>query len=1055
MTPVGLETIRYLLKISKFKIRVAVNQNIPTDFDEMGEILSEKRVEIVTLNFEDPISFSKSFENVHFVIFAPPVENRELVCDRIILTSTKFHVEKIAFLSILGANLNEEGEDYASSFIRELARIEENLKSTPLSYSILRPNFFQFGTSFLRIYENGIVKFPKAKASFIADEDIGKCLARVIVFEGYENQTYNLTGSEILGIKILQSNLFFNYSKSKKKTDLEAIAKVFSERFDGRDVDSHLLSLEEVEERMEEQMIETKKAKEWLSLFSKFTKIEASEQIEDGVKNIMGRKAITFMSWSHKNQSLFDNIDSKNRFDENAMLEEQKKRKVLSKKEERKKEKLKKEYEEWLSYIEMQEKKKREEEEEKRKKEEEKKRQEEEKKKKEEQRRKRKEQKKKELIEKRKQEEEDLKKEFFEWKKQQEQSDLEHEKKQEQNKKKKKKLKKRSHNSQSDVAFDKEFIQNGNFSQRENPGSNSMESNPIEKVAEDIIPTRFFRNANKFERTPAYRYYSEKKQSWISTNWASYKKKVTSAAIGILATGSTVGEKFSIFCSNRPEWTICHLAVLSCGLVSVPIHNSFAESQIVNAFNNCEPSYILIDNQKDLSYLSSPNILNFIPKYFIFVGDIEDGVAQNGSSIISWSKLISKPLENRNWYQRLNMILNDLKGENLAIINYSLDEKPLGRMFTHKALVSSVDGISSTLQFDNNDLSLSHVSLADSNEQLFTIYLPIKIGFEVCYNTIIEDLHNNMKALQPTFLYSAPKLWEKFYGAIRSHAKNTISLKNLDKNAKFNLKNFVGCQKLKFCVVNGQLPLPLLRTFESIGIIICVSYGGLEFSSMVTCNSPQFYKHGTVGRPLKGCNLSISKLGEIIVKGEMLFSGIYRNNELMNTFFTKDDWFITEDIGSIDESDYLSFIAGKDEQIITQKGNTILPLPIEKRIKTHPLVGDAIVVGNNRPFLVALITVEPQALKRIADSKNMTVTEALDDPNTKKRIILHLSKHIGNHINEINEKGLEKINAHTILLKEFSVVNGELFPSLKLNRKFIEEKYGETIETMYSSVASN
>eukprot|EP01091_Cochliopodium_minus_P011782 TRINITY_DN3430_c1_g2_i1.p1 TRINITY_DN3430_c1_g2~~TRINITY_DN3430_c1_g2_i1.p1 ORF type:complete len:488 (-),score=145.77 TRINITY_DN3430_c1_g2_i1:3146-4609(-) len=335
LTPPGTEAIKNLLKTTKYKIRVVINQNIPTDFDQLGEIMSEKRVELVTLNFDDPISFCKSFRDVHYVFFAPPIENREIICDQIIITSTKFHVEKILFLSILGSNINEEGDDYASTYIRQIGKIEENLKTTLLNYTILRPLFFQFGPSLLKIYEDGIVKYPKERASFISVEDIGKCISRVLSFEGYENQTYDLTGAQVL--------------------DLKEIAHVFSERFDDRNVDYQVLSIEDVEDRMEEQMIDEKKSREWISLFKKFSEMDC-EIITEGVKQIMGRNPSTFHAWSQKNQNLFDDIDSRNKIDENSIHQSSVpvSRKSLreQKREEKEKKILEKEYHEWLAFIE-------------------------------------------------------------------------------------------------------------------------------------------------------------------------------------------------------------------------------------------------------------------------------------------------------------------------------------------------------------------------------------------------------------------------------------------------------------------------------------------------------------------------------------------------------------------------------------------------------------------------------------------------------------------------------------------------------------------------------
>ena len=250
----------------------------------------------------------------------------------------------------------------------------------------------------------------------------------------------------------------------------------------------------------------------------------------------------------------------------------------------------------------------------------------------------------------------------------------------------------------------------------------------------------------------------------------------------------------------------------------------------------------------------------------------------------------------------------------------------------------------------------------------------------------------------------------------------------------------LGCQNLRTALVTGvsSLSLSVLRAFEGIGVLLCESFS-LD-GVLVTCNTPRNYKFGTVGTPLGANKVRISKSGEI---------------EFCGPSAPSDDssWITTDDIGSIDDDNFLTFISNKEEVIRTSNGTSVLPVPLEKKLKSHPLVSEAILIGNARPHLVALVTVEQGALRKLAESKQKSVSEALADEKLRNRIVRHLTKRIGEHIDEVNEKlaDWQKVRAHTVLLREFSASEGEVSRNLRLNRKIIEERYKEAIDAMYST----
>jgi long-chain acyl-CoA synthetase len=247
--------------------------------------------------------------------------------------------------------------------------------------------------------------------------------------------------------------------------------------------------------------------------------------------------------------------------------------------------------------------------------------------------------------------------------------------------------------------------------------------------------------------------------------------------------------------------------------------------------------------------------------------------------------------------------------------------------------------------------------------------------------------------------------------------------------------------------VTGAAPInpEILRFFDAAGLLILEGWGMTETSTAATIAKPDDFKFGTVGKPFRGCEIKIAEDGEILVKGPNIFQGYYKNEEATREAL-KDGWLHTGDLGEIDEDGYVKITGRKKDIIITAGGKNITPANLEAEIKQHPLVSQCVVIGDRRPFLIALITLDPEEAAKFAQEHDLPADSAALAENQAVRDSIQA------HIDEVNEKfaRVEQVKRFTILPQDLSQEGGELTPTMKVKRNVVAEKYDDEVERLYS-----
>jgi long-chain acyl-CoA synthetase len=426
--------------------------------------------------------------------------------------------------------------------------------------------------------------------------------------------------------------------------------------------------------------------------------------------------------------------------------------------------------------------------------------------------------------------------------------------------------------------------------------------------------------------------------------------------------------------------------------------------------------------------------------------------------------------------------IDGVKPEDMATIVYTSGTTgpPKGAVLTHGNFAWTLQSIGSVLPFqDGTERVLSYLPLSHIFERLTSDWGGIHNGVEVWFNEDITKLKDNLEECRPTFFIGVPRVYEKFYmglqKVIETHPKKDLIKKAIAaatekvelvqagkpvpmglrlKTALFDrlviskLRHGLGMDNVRFAIT-GAAPIndEILKFLFALGINVLEGYGQTEDNAPTSVNPPHKPKIGTVGLPIPGLEVKIAEDGEILVKGPNVFKGYFKNEEATKETMSDDGYLMTGDIGEFDNEGYLKITDRKKDLIITAGGKNISPQEIEGKLKFAPLVSQAVVIGDRRPFLTALITLDPEIAPAWAKEQGIDFTDVTELADNEK-----VQAAVEKIVEEVNSglAKVETIKKWTVLPRDFTQEAEEITPTLKVKRKTINEKYGDLIERMYS-----
>jgi len=553
---------------------------------------------------------------------------------------------------------------------------------------------------------------------------------------------------------------------------------------------------------------------------------------------------------------------------------------------------------------------------------------------------------------------------------------------------------------------------------------------------------------------------------WQDLSAADFQKQVIALAKGFVSAGIQPGDKIGMMCKTRFEWTLIDFAVWYAGAVLVPIYETSAPSQIL--WNLTDSGAIGIITETAEHFARYDEIAADVPAvahtWKIDLGDL-DKLTKAGTGVTD------EEIERRR---------NLAKGSDLATLIYTSGTtgKPKGCILTHsnfvelcrnaqKAIPEVVNPDSSTLLF----ITMAHVFAR------FIAVLGVHGGVKVGHQHDTKLLLPSLASFRPTFLLAVPRVFEKVYNSSEQKAESGGKGKIFRKAAEVAIAHSKAVDaghvplgmKLQFAVldrlvlskirtalggrvkyaVSGSAPLGLRlgHFYRSLGLTILEGYGLTETTAPISVNLPSNFKIGKVGPPLPGVSVRIADDGEIQAKGVDVFAGYWNNKEATEEAFD-DGWFRTGDIGIFDEDGYLEITGRKKEIIVTAGGKNVAPAALEDPIRANPIIGQVIVVGDQKPFISALVTLDEEMLPTWLKNNGLDATLSVDAAAKNPKVLAEVQKAVDAANATVSRA--ESIRKFVILDAELTEASGHLTPKLSIKRNVILKDFADEIEGMYN-----
>ena len=588
----------------------------------------------------------------------------------------------------------------------------------------------------------------------------------------------------------------------------------------------------------------------------------------------------------------------------------------------------------------------------------------------------------------------------------------------------------------------------------------------------ETICQLFLHTLKGYPRDDLMLYKKEGKYVPISTDEFGIKVKYFS--LGLKELGLNPEDKLVILSETRPEWVMTDIATLCAGSVTVPVYPSLIPEQIKYITDNSDAKIVVYSDSEQGSKIKE--IRSELPKvshYLTFESQAPDGVLTFDQVLAKGKKIFE---ESPDLFDKSASLA---RPDKLASILYTSGTTgvPKGVMLTHNNFVSNVKGVTDVIEFSNEDTVLSWLPLSHSFERIAT-YSYLYKGCCIGYAESMLTVGQNMPEVHPTIVVGVPRLFEKVYAAVmdnvlaspplkrkiffwatkvgREFGQRTLRGEPIPKYLEFKRKI---AHKLVFSkiiaktggrirfFVSGAAPLSkdIAELFYAMGLIVLEGYGLTETSPVITVNRLEKIKFGSVGPPIPDVEVKIAEDGEILARGPNIMKGYYKMEEETREAI-RDGWFYTGDIGHVDEDGFVVITDRKKDIIVTAGGKNVAPQPIENAIKTNTYMTDVLVIGDKRKFMSALIVPNFDKLEEYAKF-NKIPYENKQDLIKKEVIIKFLEAEVDRATP--NFASYEKVKKIALLDREFTIADGEITPTFKIKRSFVEKKYAELIEALY------
>ncbi len=564
---------------------------------------------------------------------------------------------------------------------------------------------------------------------------------------------------------------------------------------------------------------------------------------------------------------------------------------------------------------------------------------------------------------------------------------------------------------------------------------------------------------------------------WQPVSWSYVNDRSEKIAAGLLSLGIKPGNAVSILGNTRLEWTLTDLGVMRAGMISVGIYQTLSREQITYILNDSQSKVLFLENKEQFDKIQ-PQLdqLPSLEKIVIWDGDVDADLVIRLSELIKAGEkaLAGKP-------DLVEQAEKAILADDTALVIYTSGTTgpPKGACLTHKNILAELSATSIIPNEILGDTMMFFLPLSHVGERVAGQFMRISRGITAAYVKDINHILDDIKEIRPTFFGSVPRIFEKAYAKVQSEVENASPLKRAlfqwavktgkavsrihqkggnipldlqirkaiaDRLVLSKIRNIFGGRVNYFLSSAAPISVEILEFFHACGMLILEGYGQTEVSCFCTACMPDAYRFGSVGKALPNVELKIADDGEIMVKGDIVFKGYHNQEELTRKTINPEGWIYTGDIGRLDSDGFLWITGRKKEIIVTSGGKNVTPSNIESRIMNHPLIEHAMVHGDRRNYLTALISLSHENLIAWAgkNGHNTRDIQALIQSEPVKAEVQSAIDYANKELAKF-----ETIKKYVIVSKPFGVETGELTPTMKVRRKEVEKKYIHLLDSLY------
>lgn len=568
---------------------------------------------------------------------------------------------------------------------------------------------------------------------------------------------------------------------------------------------------------------------------------------------------------------------------------------------------------------------------------------------------------------------------------------------------------------------------------------------------------------------------------WRATRWDELLTAAREVGMGLAALGFEPGECASVLANTVKEWVVADLGILCAGGVSNGIYPTDAPAQCTYLLNDSRSVYVFVEDEEQLDKILA--IRSETPQLRkIIVFDMEGLHRFRDPQVMSLDALRERGREHLathadEWPRRLAA----RRPEDLAILVYTSGTtgRPKGAMISHHNLVHAVRGLQTILPQDETDTRMCFLPLCHIAERIGGEYFALYTGTVLNFVENPDTVPENVREVQPTLFTAVPRIWEKFYSAVtiaiaeataieravyrwavgvgqkvaahriagtRVPAGLAIRYRLARVLALDNVRKLIGIHRCRF-LVTGAAPISpdLVRWYLALGVPMREVWGMTECTGAATCMPLDRIRPGSIGLAAPHNDVAVSPEGELLIRGENVFMG-YLNQPEKTAETLRGGWLHTGDVGQVDEAGYFRITDRMKDIIITAGGKNVTPSEIENELKFSPYITDAVVIGDRRPYLTALIMIDQDNVEKYAQDHDIPFSNYAS--LTRAQAVREL---IGREVERVNQRfaRVEQVKSFRLIEQRLTAEDEELTPTMKLKRKLVERKYAEWIETMY------